>query len=88
MARLMVLLPIATASGASLAQQAPAVLITGSYFPDWMVFLLVGIVTAIVVRVVLIRVGLDDFMPLRVIAYSALALAVTFALMLAGVPLP
>ncbi len=66
---------------------APTVLITGSYFPSWMVFLLVGIIASVVVRVVLIRCGLDDLMPFRVLAYTALSLAITFALLLLNAPI-
>jgi len=63
---------------------APLVLISGSYFPIWMVFAVVGIVVALLARVVLIRIGIDDLMPLRVLAYAALAAAVAFGLLLLG----
>lgn len=79
---------LAMLPGVSVARDAhaPAVLITGSYFPSWMVFFLVGIIISVVVRVALIRFGLDDVMPFRVLAYTALALAITFALLLFNAP--
>lgn len=42
----------------------------------------VALIATVLIRVVLVRVGLDDRMPWRVAAYSALALALTFALLL------
>ncbi len=63
---------------------APSVMISGSYFPLWMVYAAVGIGVALVARVVLIRLGIDDLMPLRVLAYAALAAAVAFGLLWLG----
>ncbi len=71
-------------AGASHAEHAPAVEITGSYFPSWMLFLVFGIVGSVLLRGVLIRIGIDDYMPFRVISYTALALLITFALLLFG----
>ncbi|MGE4338482.1 MAG: YtcA family lipoprotein [Pigmentiphaga sp.] len=61
---------------------APAIAIAGSYFPAWMLCTVVALIATVLIRVVLIRIGLDDRMPWRVAAYSALALALTFALLL------
>jgi len=76
-----VLLLVPFFSGCSL-NHAPSIAIAGSYFPAWMLCSVVALIATVLIRVVLVRVGLDDRMPWRVAAYSALALALTFALLL------
>ncbi|MGV0816529.1 YtcA family lipoprotein [Martelella sp. FLE1502] len=51
----------------------------GAYFPSWIACSLIGIVGAVVVRLVFIKIGLDDVMPLRVIVYLFLAIAIGLA---------
>jgi hypothetical protein len=61
---------------------APSRSILGSYFPSWMICVLVAIGLTIVVRAVLVKVGVDDALPAPVIVYLAFTLAFTFALWL------
>ncbi|MEO2039334.1 MAG: YtcA family lipoprotein [Martelella sp.] len=51
----------------------------GAYFPSWIACSLIGIVGAVVLRLVFIKIGLDDVMPLRVIVYLFLAIAIGLA---------
>jgi hypothetical protein len=61
---------------------APSRSILGSYFPSWMICVLVAIGLTIVVRVVLAKVGVEDELPAPVVVYLAFTLAFTFALWL------
>jgi hypothetical protein len=67
----------ALSSGCS---SAPSRSILGSYFPSWMICVLVAMGLTIVVRVVLAKVGVE--VPVPVVVYLALTLAFSFALWL------
>lgn len=58
--------------------QAPAFSLLGSYFPSWMACAVIGIITAVIVRVLFIRAGIDEVLPWRLFIYVCLALAVAF----------
>ncbi|AQZ51382.1 MULTISPECIES: YtcA family lipoprotein [Martelella] len=51
----------------------------GAYFPSWIACSLIGIFGAVIVRLVFIKIGLDDVMPVRVIVYLFLAIAIGLA---------
>jgi hypothetical protein len=53
---------------------APSFAIAGSYFPGWMFSALIGIVSAIVVRVVFVFSGLANVLPLQLFVCSAIGL--------------
>jgi uncharacterized membrane protein YeaQ/YmgE (transglycosylase-associated protein family) len=57
---------------------APSIVTFGSYFPAWMVCAIVGVVGAVIARFVLARLGVDEFLPLRLVVY--LCLAIVFGL--------
>lgn len=61
---------------------APTFSLLGSYFPAWMACAGIGIIAAIITRVVLIRIGIDEVLPYRLLVYVCLALAVAFLSML------
>ena len=61
---------------------APSRNILGSYFPSWMICVLVAICLTIVVRVVLAKVGIEDELPAPILVYLSVTLAFTFALWL------
>lgn len=48
----------------------------GAYFPSWLLCALAGVLTAIVVRVVFVRIRLDDVLPVRLPVYLAVATVV------------
>ena len=58
---------------------APAIPGFGAYFPSWIPCSLVGIIGAVIVRLVFIRIGIDDLLPLRVVVYFLLAIAIGLA---------
>lgn len=64
-------------AGCSL-QSSPALPLFGAYFPSWLVCLALGVVGAILVRGVFIRLGLDDMLPWRLFVYASLAAAIGF----------
>jgi hypothetical protein len=61
---------------------APSRNILGSYFPSWMICVLVAMCLTIVVRAVLAKVGIEDELPAPILVYLSVTLAFTFALWL------
>jgi len=57
---------------------APTVDIIGSYFPSWIVCIVVGLVLALVLRLLLIGLKIDAYVRLKLIVY--MCAAVCFAL--------
>ncbi len=70
------LLASATSSRAFAFDASPSLPIAGAYFPFWLICAFGGIVSAVLVRVVLIRTGIDDTIPFRLFVYVALAAAI------------
>jgi len=66
---------VSALGGCSLAQ-APAFFMFGSYFPSWLVGTAVAIVLMIPLRWILIRTGIDDALPLRLLFYICLVLII------------
>ena len=52
---------------------SPSLPLFGAYFPSWLLCAVFGISGALAIRVVLVRVGLDDALPLRLLVYVSLA---------------
>ncbi|WP_018391316.1 YtcA family lipoprotein [Ancylobacter sp. FA202] len=63
---------------------APAISLFGAYFPSWLLCALIGILGAVLVRLVFIRVGIDDALPVRLPVYVCIAAAIGFAVSLLG----
>lgn len=61
------------------APRAPSFLIFDSYFPTWLVGVAVAIPLTLACRYVLIRLGVDDALPLRLLVYVCLAICFTLA---------
>ena len=61
----------------------PQINIIGSFFPSWMLCLLIGIVAALVVRRLLVRTGIDLYVGPRALVYPSLAILVTLVLWVA-----
>ena len=55
---------------------APSLPLFGAYFPSWLLCAVIGISGALAIRVVLVRVGIDDGLPLRLLVYVNLASAI------------
>ena len=58
----------------------PQINIIGSFFPSWMLCVLIGIVAALLVRLLLIRTGIDPHVGPPALVYSSLAILVTLVL--------
>ena len=56
---------------------SPSIYIAGSYFPAWLVCVAVSIPITIVLRVVLIYAGIDEYLPLRLFTYVCFALLIS-----------
>lgn len=59
--------------------RAPAFLVFGSYFPSWLIGLGVAIPLTLFVRWLLIRSGIDDALPLRLLVYVCLGILFAMA---------
>ena len=58
----------------------PQINIIGSFFPSWMLCVLIGIVAALLMRLLLIRTGIDPYVGPPALVYSSLAILVTLVL--------
>lgn len=56
---------------------SPSIYIAGSYFPAWLVCVAVSIPITILLRVVLIVVGIDEYLPLRLLTYVCFSLLIS-----------
>jgi hypothetical protein len=83
---LVALMASAASTEAFAFDASPSLPIAGAYFPFWLICAFGGIISAVVVRVVLIRAGVDDVLPFRLLVYVALAaaLALVFARLFYG----
>ena len=65
---------------------SPSLPIAGAYFPFWLICAFGGIISTILIRVILIRAGVDDVIPLRLLVYAGMAAAIAlgFARLLYG----
>lgn len=63
---------------------APSIPMFGAYFPAWLACALIGILGAVALRFLFIRLGIDDALPVRLPVYVALAAAIGFLVSLLG----
>ena len=61
----------------------PQINIFGSFFPSWMLCVAIGIVVAVLARLLFLRVGVDPYLGPRALVYPSLALLVTLVLWVA-----
>ena len=61
----------------------PQINIIGSFFPSWMLCVLIGIVAALLVRRLFVRTGIDPYVGPRALVYPSLAILVTLVLWVA-----
>lgn len=73
-----VVLGLVFLSGCAQAR-APEFMIMGSYFPSWLVGAAVAIPLTLLLRTALIRLGLDDLLPVRLLVYVCIGLMFTLA---------
>jgi len=60
----------------------PDVTVVGSYFPSWMVSLVLGILGTIVFWQLFTRIGIDPYLGSRPLVYAGLVLLITMVLWL------
>lgn len=70
------LLPCFFAAGCT---HAPNQDILGSFFPAWMLCAGLGILVAVIARLILAKAGIDAFLPAKLPVYGGLALGATLA---------
>ncbi len=57
--------------------RSPSFQIAGSYFPAWLIAIVVGVILMVVVRAVIGRAGLAEFIRPAALVYLSMALAFT-----------
>jgi len=73
-------LPLVFLSGG--CAHSPTIDIFGSYFPAWMVCIVAGIFTTIIVRLLLIGFGIDAHLRLKTLVYPGMIIFFTLAVWL------
>ncbi len=58
---------------------SPALPFYGAYFPSWLLCAALGVVGSVLIRILLIRLGIDEGIPFRSLVYIALAGLIGFA---------
>jgi hypothetical protein len=61
---------------------APSQNILGSFFPAWMLCATAGLLLTLVIRQIVIRCGIDGFVPAKLPVYTGLTISLTFILWL------
>lgn len=59
--------------------QAPSFLLFDSYFPSWLVGIFVAVPITLIVRVILVRTGIDDVLPFRFLTYLCMGACIAMA---------
>jgi hypothetical protein len=80
---------LATGAAQAADPAAPSIVVFGSYFPAWILCAVVGVLGAVIARFILARLGVDEFLPLRLAVYLCLAIVFGLGLWLiayAGAP--
>ena len=80
-----VLLGLATSSLllAGCGPANPSINLLGSYFPSWMLCGLIGVIAAALLHAVLSITAVDEFIPVKLLAYASIAGSLAFAVWLA-----
>jgi hypothetical protein len=58
----------------------PQINIIGSFFPSWMLCVLIGIVAALLIRMLLVRTGIDPYVGPKALVYPSAAIFVSLML--------
>src|SRR5215470_8998080 len=73
---------VAVAAMFSGCRPGPDVTVAGSYFPSWMVALVLGVLGTIVCWQVFTRIGIEPYLGPRMLVYASLVLLITLVLSL------
>lgn len=77
-ARLLATCLLATGLGGCSSAGAPSLPFFGAYFPSWLLCAGLGILGAVLVRVVFVKIGIDDALPARLPVYVCIAAGIGF----------
>lgn len=69
--------------GGCVAQTSPSLPLFGAYFPSWLICTTAGVIGAVLMRGVFIKLGIDEVLPWRLLVYACLAAGIGFVLALA-----
>jgi hypothetical protein len=69
--------PTAIALPVAACDSAPTLNLLGSYFPGWMLCAAIGIVAAVIIRLVLAVAGINDYVIAPLLTYACLAVSAT-----------
>jgi hypothetical protein len=58
--------------------RSPSISVLGAYFPDWLFCIVGAVVAAVLIRLLLLRAGLDDWLDPPAVAYPALVALLAF----------
>lgn len=59
--------------------QAPSFLLFDSFFPSWLIGVFVAVPITLVLRVILVRTGIDDVLPFRLLTYVCIGACIAMA---------
>lgn len=59
--------------------QGPSFYLVGAFFPSWMLCLAAALIIVLVVRLIFIRIGLEDLLTFRLLTYTAMVVAIAYA---------
>ncbi|MCX5495719.1 YtcA family lipoprotein [Kaistia dalseonensis] len=74
--------PFAVSLSGCTVPASPALPLFGAYFPSWLICASVGVIGAVIIRAVLIKLGIDEILTWRLLVYACLAAVIGFALAL------
>ncbi len=63
---------------------APSLFFFGAYFPSWLACAFIAILATIVIRMLFVRLGIDDVLPARLPVYVCIAASIGFLISLIG----
>ncbi|MFH5922998.1 YtcA family lipoprotein [Roseomonas xinghualingensis] len=55
------------------APLSPSIPLLGAYFPSWLICAAAGVLGAVLLRVIFVKIGLDELLPLRLLVYTCIA---------------
>lgn len=59
---------------------SPSLPFYGAYFPSWLICAALGVLGSVLVRIILIRLGVDEGIPFRTLVYICLACLIAFVI--------
>lgn len=73
-------------AGCNAVARSPSISVFGSFFPVWILCAVAGVILTAIARVLLIRTGIDDYLPVPALVYLCLAIgsAIGFWLLWSG----